>query len=93
MNINEEIKKLQEDCSTRFDSLDEMMRMLLVTNASILIDEKSRGKENIKSGAASQEKPNSAFGFSVKKCTNKNCINFCCNWNFNSFFIGCCCDF
>ena len=74
MNINEEIKKLQEDCSHRFDSLDEMMRMLLVTNASLLMDEKSRGKENIKSGATHQEKTNSAFGFSDKKCANKNAI-------------------
>ena len=74
MNINEEIKKLQEDCSHRFDSLDEMMRMLLVTNASLLMDEKSRGKENIKSGATPQEKTNSAFGFSDKKCANKNAI-------------------
>lgn len=74
MNIHEEIKKLQEDCLHRFDSLDEMMRMLLVTNASVLIDEKSRGNENIKSGATSQEKPNSTFGFSDKKCANKNAI-------------------
>ena len=74
MNVNEEIKKLQEDCSHRFDSLDEMMRMLLVTNASVLIDEKSRGNGNIKSGATSQEKLNSTFGFSDKKCANINAI-------------------
>ena len=74
MDINEEIKKLQEDCSHRFDSLDEMIRMLLVTNASILIDGKIRGNENIKSSAGTQAKLNTAFGFSDKKCANKDAV-------------------
>lgn len=70
MSVNDEVKKLHEDCTRRFDEIDEMLKMLLVTNASLLIDDKSRMPVAGKSQKNIQRTENKAFGFVNKRCGN-----------------------
>ena len=78
MNIHEEIKKLQEDCLHRFDSLDEMMRMLLVTNASVLIDEKAEVMRTLKAVLLPKRNQIVHLAFLIKNVQIKMLFcNFC----------------